>query len=158
MDRDAKVTPLKAPQGMIWAGRYIRGELHGDLHPDVAPCLRRWLAGGARLFVCSSGSVWAQRLIFGHSVAGNLAPLFTAFLDTGVGGKREAWSYDRIAVSVPTAGLLFLSDIEAELDAAAAAGLRTSQVARPQDGTPPVRSYPTAVDFAAVAALFSLPE
>ncbi len=160
MDQDAKVTPLKALQGMVWADGYARGELRGDLYPDVAPCLERWAAAGVRLFVYSSGSVEAQRLIFGHSVAGDLAPLFTAFFDTRIGGKRDASSYDRIAIAigVPTAELLFLSDMEAELDAAAAAGLRTCQVARPQDGTQPVQSHPTVADFVAVAARFALPE
>ncbi len=159
MDSDAKVTPLKALQGIIWADGYASGELQGALYPDVAPNLRRWTAGGVRLFVYSSGSVAAQRQIFGHSSAGDLAPLFAGFFDTRVGPKREAASYDRIAIGigVPTAELLFLSDTEAELDAAAAAGLRTCQLLRPQDGTVAAQAHPTAPDFTAVAKQFSLP-
>ena len=159
MDQDAKVTPLKALQGMIWADGYASGALQGDLYPDVAPCLRRWSAGGTRLFVYSSGSVEAQRLIFRHSVAGDLAPVFAGFFDTRIGGKREAASYDRIAIGigVPAAEVLFLSDTEAELDAAAAAGLRTCQVVRPEDDTQPLQTHPVASDFASVAGQFSLP-
>ncbi len=159
MDQDAKVTPLKALQGIVWAEGYASGELRADLYPDVAPRLRRWSASGVRLFVYSSGSIEAQRQIFGHSSDGDLAGLFAGFFDTRVGAKREAESYDRIAIGigVPTTEILFLSDTEAELDAAAAAGLRTCQLVRPQDGTVPATGHPVAGDFGEVARRFSLP-
>lgn len=159
MDHDAKVTPLKALQGIIWADGYASGALRGELYPDVAPNLRRWAAGGVRLFVYSSGSVAAQRQIFGHSSDGDLAALFAGFFDTRVGAKRDAASYDRIAIGigVPTAEVLFLSDSEAELDAAAAAGLRTCQLLRPQDGTLAAQAHPIASDFNAVAKMFTIP-
>jgi enolase-phosphatase E1 len=159
MDIDAKVTPLKALQGMIWNDGYAAGELHGDIYPDVAPCLRRWSTGGLRLYVYSSGSVEAQKLIFGHSTAGDLSGLFSGFFDTRVGPKREPDSYARLAIgiNVPTAEILFLSDVEAELDAAAAAGLRTCQLVRPQDGTVASTLHETAADFDEVAARMGLP-
>jgi enolase-phosphatase E1 len=50
--------------------------------------------------VYSSGSVPAQRLLFGNSDAGDLLPLFHAFFDTAVGHKREADSYRGIARSL----------------------------------------------------------
>ena len=159
MDHDAKVTPLKALQGIIWADGYANGVLRGELYPDVAPNLRRWAVGGVRLFVYSSGSVAAQRQIFGHSSDGDLTALFAGFFDTRVGPKREPASYDRIAISigVPTAEVLFLSDLEAELDAAAAAGLRTCQLLRPQDGAVAAQTHPVAADFTAVADRFGMP-
>jgi len=158
MDEDAKVTPLKALQGLIWDAGYADGSLKGDLYPDVAPALRRWVRGGLRLYVYSSGSVPAQKLLFGHSVDGDLTPHFNGFFDTRVGGKREPESYDRICIgiNVPPAEVLFLSDIEAELDAAAAAGLRTCQLLRPQDGTVASERHVTAVDFPDVAKKFQL--
>ena len=159
MDQDAKITPLKALQGMIWNEGYAEGALRGDLYPDVAPALRRWSAAGLRLYVYSSGSIEAQKLIFGHSVAGDLTGLFGGFFDTNVGGKREPQSYSRlcIATNVPPAELLFLSDIEAELDAAAAAGLRTCQLVRPRDGTKASLRHPVASDFGSVARQMGLP-
>ena len=159
MDSDAKATPLKALQGIIWRRGYETGELKGELYPDVAPCLRRWAAAGLRLCVYSSGSVEAQRQLFGHSVAGDLVPLFTGFFDTRVGAKREAPSYVTIAqgLFLPGAEILFLSDIEAELDAAAAAGLRTCQLVRATDGTVASMRHSTAEDFRAVARQFGLP-
>ena len=149
MDQDAKVTPLNALQGLIWDEGYADGTLKGALYPDVAPAFRRWHRAGIRLHVYSSGSVAAQKLLFGHSVAGDLTPLFNGFFDTKVGGKREPASYDRlcIAINVPPAEVLFLSDVEAELDAAQTAGLRTCQVVRAEDGTVASWNHATATDF-----------
>jgi enolase-phosphatase E1 len=160
MDVDAKVTPLKALQGMIWDDGYASGELRGEVYPDVAPCLRRWSSGGLRLFVYSSGSVAAQKLIFGRSVAGDLAGLFNGFFDTRIGPKREPDSYARLAIgiNVPSAEIVFLSDVEEELDAAAAAGLRTCQLVREQDGTRASARHATAADFDEVAARMGLPQ
>lgn len=152
MDADAKVTPLKTLQGLIWRQGYRSGAIAGELYPDVAPALRRWARAGLRLYVYSSGSEEAQRLLFGHSVAGDLTPLFAGFFDTRVGGKREPASYRSIAagIGLPAAELLFLSDTEAELDAATAAGLRTCQLLRAPDGTLPSPRHRTAADFTTI--------
>ncbi|WP_144404618.1 acireductone synthase [Belnapia sp. F-4-1] len=159
MAADAKVTPLKALQGLIWRQGYADGRLKGHLWPDVAPCLQAWAAGGVRLAVYSSGSEEAQRLIFGHSVAGDLAPLFSGFFDTRVGGKRERASYDAIAgaLGVAPGEVLFLSDVAEELDAAGAAGMRGCQLVRPEDGTLAAGRHPEARDFPEVARRFGLP-
>ena len=152
MDADAKVTPLKSLQGRLWNEGYLAGELRGDLYPDVAPALRRWHAAGTRLAVYSSGSVEAQRLLFGHSSDGDLAGLFDRFFDTGVGGKREPASYTAVAeaLATPPGVCLFLSDVEAELDAAAGAGMQVCQLVRAADGTVASARHATAADFAAV--------
>ena len=159
MDEDAKVTPLKALQGMIWAEGYATAALKAPLYDDVAPCLRAWSAAGLRLAVYSSGSVAAQKQVFGHSTAGDLVGLFDGFYDTRVGGKREPDSYGRLAIAIglPPVEVLFLSDVEAELDAAAAAGLRTCQVVRASDGTEASERHMLAADFLAVAARLGLP-
>lgn len=160
MAADEKVTPLKTLQGMIWEAGFRDGRLCGRLWPDVAPRLSAWHAGGVRLAVFSSGSVAAQKLLFGFSDAGDLAPLFDGFFDTTTGPKREAASYRAIvsALRAAPAETLFLSDLAAELDAAAEAGLATCQLVRAGDGTRPGARHPAAADFAAVAARFGLPE
>ncbi len=149
MDADAKIGPLKALQGMIWAEGYASGALHGRLYPDVAPALRRWHASGVRLFVYSSGSVAAQRLLFRHSTDGNLEGLFSGFFDTGLGPKRETASYAAIAraLGLPGAEILFLSDMAPELDAASDAGIRTCQLVRPEDRTLPAGRHPVSATF-----------
>ena len=159
MDQDAKATPLKVLQGMIWHDGYRDGSLRGALYPDVAPALRAWAAGGVRLFVYSSGSVAAQKDLFGCSVDGDLSGLFTGWFDTAIGAKREAASYDRIAIAagVPDSAILFLSDLEAELDAAAAAGLRTCQMVRGADRTIASPGHANASDFTGAGRTFGLP-
>lgn len=157
MAADAKVTPLKALQGLIWAQGYADGALQGHLWPDVADELRAWHARGLHLAIYSSGSEQAQRLLFRHSEAGDLEPLFEGFFDTRMGAKREAQSYTRIAEAwgAAPASILFLSDVAEELDAARAAGLATCQLVRPEDGTLPSGRHPEAADFKAVNSLLA---
>jgi enolase-phosphatase E1 len=159
MDRDEKMPVLKEIQGLIWDEGYAAGALLGEIYPDVPPALRRWAKAGLRLFVYSSGSVAAQKLIFGHSDAGDLTPLLQSYFDTGVGGKREAASYRLICrgANISPEEFLFLSDVEAELDAAAEAGLRTCQLVRPDDGTRAGTRHAVAGDFREVASQFGLP-
>jgi enolase-phosphatase E1 len=159
MAEDAKVTPLKSLQGMIWRAGFEDGRLRGHLWPDVAPCLRAWAGAGLTLAVYSSGSEEAQRLLFRHSAAGDLEPLFAGFFDTRTGPKRDPAAYKAIVARLGTSErtTLFLSDVVEELDAAAAAGLPTCQIVRPADGTRPARRHAEAPDFPAVAMRFGLP-
>lgn len=138
IDEDRKITPLKALQGMIWEEGYRRGELRGHLYEDAARRLQAWHDRGIRLYVFSSGSVLAQRLLFGHTEHGDLTPLFSGYFDTTVGNKRDPESYRRIAAAIglPPAEILFLSDVREELDAAAAAGMQTLQLVRGPQTTP----------------------
>ena len=137
MDQDLKVPTLKALQGLIWQAGYDRGELKGQIYPDVPPYLRAWREQELALYIYSSGSVAAQRLLLGHSDAGDLLPLFSGYFDTNVGAKRETASYRTITEQIgrEAGECLFLSDVEAELDAAALAGWRTAQLVRANDGT-----------------------
>ena len=157
MDQDRKAEPLKTLQGIVWRDGYASGVLRAELYPDVPPALRRWRSAGHILSVYSSGSVDAQRLLFRHSDHGDLTGLFAGFFDTRVGGKREAASYGALAGALDAMPerILFLSDVGAELDAAAASGLRTCQLLRPQDGAVPSPSHPQAADFDGVETLLA---
>jgi enolase-phosphatase E1 len=129
---DRKATPLKALQGMVWEQGYQAGQLKGHVYPDAVDALKGWHQEGYQLFVYSSGSIQAQKLIFGCSEAGDLTPLFSGYFDTTSGPKREAQSYANItqAINVEVGQILFLSDIVEELDAARAAGMATCGLAR----------------------------
>lgn len=131
-DADCKIGPLKSLQGMIWAEGFATGELTGHVYPDAAAGLSRWHDAGIALYIYSSGSVAAQKLIFGRTQYGDLTALFSGYFDTAVGGKREAGSYCTIAESIglPPAEVLFLSDVEAELQAARDAGMAVALLAR----------------------------
>ena len=157
MDTDAKATPLKSLQGLLWREGYADGTLRGELYPDVAPALRTWHAEQRRLFVYSSGSIEAQRLIFAHSTEGDLSDLLEGYFDTRTGPKREAASYAAITASAGLAPgtMLFLSDVAAELDAARAAGLLTCQIVREPDGAAPSHRHPVAAHFSAIPSLIA---
>ncbi|WP_312949769.1 acireductone synthase [Superficieibacter sp.] len=132
IDEDRKSTALKALQGIIWQDGYVNGDFTGHLYPDVLPALEKWKAQGLDLYVYSSGSVAAQKLLFGYSDEGDITHLFSGYFDTHIGAKREVQSYRNIAEQLghPPASILFLSDISQELDAAAEAGMRTVQLIR----------------------------
>ncbi len=135
IDEDRKHTALKALQGMVWADGYGRADFTSHVYPDAPDALRRWHAAGHPLAVYSSGSVPAQKLLFGHTDAGDLSPLFDAWFDTEVGAKRESASYRNIVarLGVPADDVVFLSDVVEELDAARDAGLRTVLLDRRED-------------------------
>jgi enolase-phosphatase E1 len=152
---DRKATPLKTLQGLIWAEGYVQSGLLGHVYPDVPPVLQAWYDAGIELYVYSSGSIVAQKVLFGHTFAGDLTPLFTDYFDTTTGSKREASSYAEIAADTGfhPSEMLFLSDTEAELDAAREAGFLTARLLRPDD-TPlgATTAHPAYVDFATLSA------
>ncbi|MBS3963102.1 MAG: acireductone synthase [Methylomonas sp.] len=152
MDEDRKITPLKSLQGLIWLEGYQQGAFKGHIYPDAVHQLQAWNAQGIALYVYSSGSVQAQKLLFGHSDVGDLTPLFAGYFDTCIGGKREAASYRRIAghIGLPAEHILFLSDIREELDAARAAGMATRWLVREQARTDDA-VHTQVVDFDAIA-------
>lgn len=149
---DRKVTPLKALQGMIWRQGYEAGELKGHVYADTPEYLRQWHAQGLKLYVYSSGSVEAQKLIFGYTAYGDLTSLFSGYFDTRVGGKREVSAYQAIVkqIGVAASEILFLSDVGEELDAARAAGLATAQLIRDAKAVS-FPAHPQASDFSKVS-------
>jgi enolase-phosphatase E1 len=149
MEEDRKLGPLKGLQGLMWEAGYRQGDFQGHVYEDVPRRLREWRERGLRLYVYSSGSVHAQKLLFGHTRFGDLTPLFSGYFDTGVGGKKETASYAAIvrALGLPAADVLFLSDVREELDAAAAVGLRTACLVRGEGPQVDPGPHPVARSF-----------
>lgn len=135
MRDDNKVTELKALQGMVWEEGYKKNEFQAHVYPDVPDKLREWLDREINLYVYSSGSEKAQRLYFRYSGQGDLRLMFAGYFDTTIGPKQEADSYRNLAAGVALApqDMLFISDTEAELDAAREAGMHTLRVVRPEE-------------------------
>lgn len=129
---DRKHGALKKLQGLIWHDGYTAGEIKGHVYEDVPTALKKWKEQGLELGIYSSGSVDAQRSLFGYSVSGDLNSFFSHNFDTSVGGKREVQSYKNILESLQynPEEVLFLSDITEELDAAQSAGMKTMQLVR----------------------------
>src|SRR5262245_43368084 len=150
MDTDVKATGLKQLQGLIWQSGFEGGELKAHVYEDVPPALAAWQAAGNDVRIYSSGSVQAQKLFFGHTIAGDLVPHFRAHYDTTTGPKREASSYLTIAkdFGLPPGEILFLSDVAVELDAARAAGMQTGLVVRPGNAAAPAgHTHPVIESF-----------
>ena len=150
MDQDRKSTALKKIQGEIWRAGYEKGELHGEVFPDVPPALERWHRANIDIRIFSSGSILAQRLIFSTTAAGDLTRFLKGYFDTTTGPKNEAASYAHIASSfagLQTSDILFISDVTKELDAAASAGLKTLLCVRPGNHPQPPHAHLTVTTF-----------
>ena len=159
MDDDAKVTGLKQLQGLIWKDGFDSGQLVAELFPDVLPRLKEWKAAGLDLYIYSSGSIGAQKLFFGHTIAGNLLTLFSGHFDTTIGNKKIADSYTKIGrqTGLPSGSICFISDVIAELDAAVQAGMQT--IWRPVPGDEGVSSSHPAIDtFTGIVLAKDLPK
>ena len=148
-DNDVKATPLKELQGRIWQEGFESSGIRGHVYPDAVDALRRYYDAGVKLYIYSSGSIAAQKLLFEHTVAGDLLPLFSGFYDTTIGGKREIASYEKILAELgqPPNEVIFFSDNAAELDAADETGIVTVQLARPEDGTTPSTKHTSVESF-----------
>jgi enolase-phosphatase E1 len=127
IDRDSKCSALKSLQGKIWQEGYRTGDLRGEVYPDVPVALARWSRQGKIICIFSSGSVLAQKLLFGSTAAGDLTGFFRAYFDTTAGPKNAPGSYLRIAqtLALEAPNILFVSDVAKELDAARDAGMQT---------------------------------
>jgi enolase-phosphatase E1 len=149
IETDQKLAPLKGLQGLLWEEGYRQGAFQSHVYEDAARRLREWHQQGLRLYVYSSGSEHAQRLIFRHTPFGDLTPLFSGYFDTRVGGKKESASYAAIVreLGLPADEVLFLSDVREELDAAQSAGLRTWCLLRGEGPTVDPGPHPAARSF-----------
>lgn len=149
IEADKKITPLKALQGMVWQQGYQSGAFSGHVYQDAFDALTQWQRSGIKLYVYSSGSVQAQQLLFKYSDFGDMTPLFSGYFDTRIGAKRDISSYAAILqkLQLPPKQVLFLSDVVAELDAAAALGIATIQLLREGQAA---GNHSSAVSFATV--------
>jgi enolase-phosphatase E1 len=146
MKQDRKTPPLKIIQGLIWQEGYEAGQIRSEIYPDVADSLKAWSAAGLRLFVYSSNSELAQKLLLSHAPPGDLTPLFEGFFDTSAGQKIEPASYEAICqkLELPAASILVICDNEEELDTAKSIGMATARVVR--EGNAKSR-HPVVPDF-----------
>jgi enolase-phosphatase E1 len=132
IDEDKKEGTLKMIQGKIWKTAFESGQIRSYIYPDVPENWEKWKRLGIRIYIFSSGSIEAQKLLFRYSEAGDLTGRIDGYFDTLMGAKKEANAYTKIAgvTQLLAKEILFLSDIEAELDAAQSAGMQTTQLIR----------------------------
>lgn len=155
VSNDVKDPVLKLLQGVVWQLGYDSGDLRAPVYADAIKLVKAYGADASKqLYVYSSGSVRAQKLLFGHVDAPSddagtaigtldLNPNFDGHFDiTTSGHKQEALSYTNILRSIgkldAAENVLFLSDNTKEIEAALAAGLAAIVVERP--GNAPLSS------------------
>ena len=150
-DADAKIPPLKSLQGMIWEEGFTNGTFSAPLYTEVAPTLKTWHSRGIALYIYSSGSVEAQRLLLRHTSAGDLSSLIRGYFDATIGPKLLPASYRSLQglIGFESRDILFLSDHPGEVHAARQAGWQAVLIER--DGPVKDRVPPTAAEFTQLA-------
>uniref|UniRef100_A0A8C5YAP7 Enolase-phosphatase 1 n=1 Tax=Microcebus murinus TaxID=30608 RepID=A0A8C5YAP7_MICMU len=114
MSLDRKTTALKQLQGHMWRAAFAAGRMKAEFFADVVPAVRKWREAGMKVYIYSSGSVEAQKLLFGHSTDGDILGVVTCF------ALRSTSRH------VCERGL-----VPAEASAAEAAGVHVAVVVRP---------------------------
>ena len=99
--------------GLVWTEGYANGSLKGHVYPDVPEAFKSWRADNLSIAIYSSGSVKAQKLLFGQSIAGDLLPYIADHFDTVIGHKQQQESYANIVekLQVKAEHVVFLTDI-----------------------------------------------
>ncbi|CAA6671498.1 unnamed protein product [Spirodela intermedia] len=124
--------------GHIWRTGFENKELQGVVFDDVPEALGEWQATGIKVYIYSSGSREAQRLLFGNTAHGDLRKYLCGFFDTTIGGQAHSQ-------------ILFLTDVYEEAVAAKAAGLEVIISVRPGNGPlPDNHGFTTVTSFTEV--------
>ncbi len=132
IDEDKKIIPLKEIQGLIWEEGYRKKEVEGHIYEDSFKKLNELKNRKIPVYLYSSGSVKAQKLLFSNTKFGDVNHLFSGYFDTKIGGKKETESYKKIAekLGLKPEEILFLSDNPEEIEAASKAGMQVIRFAR----------------------------
>lgn len=84
-----------------------------SVYDDVSKAFDQWLLAGVKIYIYSSGSVEAQKLLFANTEYGDLLPKLAGHFDTQIGLKKEVDSYTKILKEIGAGAgeTLFLTDI-----------------------------------------------
>ena len=129
--------------GYLWEDGYRSHAYSTPIYPDVLAALDRW-SKAMEIVIYSSGSIFAQKLLFQHIKDPASPDNLKAVLDrrddikawfdtTNAGLKHDASSYEKIAKELERdpKEVLFLSDNVKEVRAAIEAGMVSKVVDRP---------------------------
>lgn len=149
VEDDIKDPVLKQLQGFIWEQGYTTGTIMAPLFEDAIEAMKLWSILCDGLYIYSSGSVKAQKLLFGNveikksngSVeCADLNNLITDYFDTvNTGNKTKVESYSKILKNIGVVDeenkkkCLFLSDNPLEVQAAIEAGMTGFIVEKPRN-------------------------
>ncbi|KIW48923.1 2,3-diketo-5-methylthio-1-phosphopentane phosphatase, variant 2 [Exophiala oligosperma] len=149
-ERDVKIAYLKNLQGYLWEEGYKNHVYSTPIYPDVLAAFDSWSSASSadaarkEIAIYSSGSIFAQKLLFQHIKDPAIPDDPKAILDrrdiikawfdtTNAGLKHEAGSYAKIAEALEQdqSDILFLSDNVKEVRAALEASMKAVVVDRP---------------------------
>ncbi|KAG7537828.1 Class II aldolase/adducin N-terminal domain superfamily [Arabidopsis suecica] len=151
---DRKITALKELQGHIWRTGFECNELKSVVFEDVADALEKWHSSGIKVYIYSSGSRLAQKLLFGNTDYGDLRKYLSGFFDTTIGNKKESKSYKEITETLgmdDPSEILFVTDVYQEATAAKAAGLEAIISIRPGNAPlPENHGFKTVTSFSQI--------
>ncbi|CAL9243455.1 unnamed protein product [Arabidopsis halleri] len=151
---DRKITALKELQGHIWRTGFECNELESVVFEDVADALEKWHSSGIKVYIYSSGSRLAQKLLFGNTDYGDLRKYLSGFFDTTIGNKKESKSYKEITETLGVdnpSDILFVTDVYQEATAAKAAGLEAIISIRPGNAPlPENHGFKTVTSFSQI--------
>eukprot|EP01135_Chromosphaera_perkinsii_P006287 Nk52_evm16s485 gene=Nk52_evmTU16s485 len=157
MGSDRKAKALKQFQGHVWRDLYAQGLVKSHIYEDVESAMDKWIELGKKIYIYSSGSVEAQKLLFGHTTEGSLLPKLSGYFDTSIGSKLEKDSYtaickeiaccdanerdieagksneDQRAIGTTPQRVLFLTDNVLEVAAARSVGVNAFVCCRPEN-------------------------
>lgn len=140
VEKDVKDANLKAFQGIVWKKGYEKGEIKAPLYKDAIEFIQ---TSSEPIYIYSSGSVAAQKLLFQHvDVKGQLTDLtkhLAGYFDiTTAGSKHESSSYNKILEQIGKKGneVIFYTDNVQEAKASTQAGLTTRLFIRPENPLP----------------------
>jgi len=72
---NSKFPPWKTLQGLLWRQSYESGSVKAPLYDDILPALRKLKSSGVAIYIYSSGSIEAQKLLFAHTNHGDITDL-----------------------------------------------------------------------------------
>ncbi|KAI6189532.1 Enolase-phosphatase E1 [Aphelenchoides bicaudatus] len=132
IQKDLKLTSLKDLQGQMWIDGYKTGAYKSHVYEDTVRLFEQCRTNKIPLFIYSSGSVLAQKLLFQYTERGDLSKFISDYYDTNFGAKTDQKSYSKIANHIRTAPekILFLTDVDKEAHAAKSAGLNVTILIR----------------------------
>ncbi|KAI1723247.1 haloacid dehalogenase-like hydrolase domain-containing protein [Ditylenchus destructor] len=131
--QDKKLSALKQLQGIMWEEAYKSGEIKSHVYDDVLPTFQKLNSSNIPIYIYSSGSVHAQKLLFAHTETDDLTKFITGYFDTKIGAKVDPLSYKRIEkeIGIDAKQSLFVTDVETEAFAAKEADMEVIIMIRP---------------------------
>ena len=82
--RNSKFPPWKVLQGLLWRKLYQEGSVKAPLYDDVLPALHALKDADVGIYIYSSGSIEAQKLLFAHTNHGDLRDLISGCTTQGM--------------------------------------------------------------------------